>query len=814
MEKANCYLSSYKTTIILLLIYAVAMAVATFIEKDHGTEVAQKMIYYSPAFFMLQFLLVINFVDAWRRYGYVKQKRWALLTVHLAFVVILGGALTTFLFGKEGTIHIREGESSNVMIMRTSKGVKQQELPFVLELTDFRLKRYPGSASPSSYESDLIVHVDGKKQEAKVFMNNVLDVKGYRFFQASYDQDERGTILSVNQDVAGRTITYIGYFLLFVGFIMAFIVKNSRFHHLARQLRETRKEIAKITAVTLFVIFSAGISAQTMPAGQNMLDIAQINAIPAAHAAQFGALPVQSRGRVMPINTLSSEILRKLHKEQTLGELNSDQFLLGLIAMPQLWMQVPFLASPDKNVAEKLQLSHPYFSYRDVFDEKGNYKLLLRVEEAYHKAPTERNNMDKELMKLDEQINIMYQLLNYGMLNIYPNSADPTHTWYTPGDNLSVFSTQDSVFITQSFNMYLSEVNQSLKSGNWSKPDNLLQTLKEFQRTNDVVPLINESKIKAELDYNRMNIFNLSKLLYFIFGGLLLVIAFMQLINERKQLKPIVWLLIGAIATIFAFHTFGIGLRWYISGYAPWSNSYETMVYVAWATVLAGMIFGRKNTLTFALGALFGGVILFVSSLNWMDPEIGQLVPVLKSPWLMFHVAVIVAAYGFFGIGFLLGVVNMCLMIFSPKSEKTTLRIKELSIINSMSLMVGLALMTIGTFLGAIWANESWGRYWGWDPKETWALITVIIYAIVTHIHLAKKWSNKWLFNLLSVFAFASVIMTFLGVNYFLSGMHSYGQTDGVDKVFIYIVLAFVAVGVLGFFSYRKISNNKRQTEK
>jgi cytochrome c-type biogenesis protein CcsB len=197
-----------------------------------------------------------------------------------------------------------------------------------------------------------------------------------------------------------------------------------------------------------------------------------------------------------------------------------------------------------------------------------------------------------------------------------------------------------------------------------------------------------------------------------------------------------------------------------------------------------------------------------------MDPEIGQLVPVLKSPWLMFHVAVIVAAYGFFGIGFLLGVVNMCLMIFSPKSEKTTLRIKELSIINSMSLMVGLALMTIGTFLGAIWANESWGRYWGWDPKETWALITVIIYAIVTHIHLAKKWSNKWLFNLLSVFAFASVIMTFLGVNYFLSGMHSYGQTDGVDKVFIYIVLAFVAVGVLGFFSYRKISNNKRQTEK
>jgi len=201
---------------------------------------------------------------------------------------------------------------------------------------------------------------------------------------------------------------------------------------------------------------------------------------------------------------------------------------------------------------------------------------------------------------------------------------------------------------------------------------------------------------------------------------------------------------------------------------------------------------------------LFGGIILFVSGLNWMDPQINTLVPVLKSPWLMFHVAVIVAAYGFFGISFLLGITNLSIMAFSKKNAFLPYRIKELSLINNLSLLVGLALMTIGTFLGAVWANESWGRYWGWDPKETWALITIVVYAVVTHTHLVKKWNNPWVFNLLSVLAFSSVLMTFLGVNYFLSGMHSYGQTESMSSVFLYIAIAFLFISIPCIFSYRK----------
>lgn len=229
------------------------------------------------------------------------------------------------------------------------------------------------------------------------------------------------------------------------------------------------------------------------------------------------------------------------------------------------------------------------------------------------------------------------------------------------------------------------------------------------------------------------------------------------------------------------------------------------MVYVAWATVLAGLLFVRRSTITFALATLFGGVILFVSGLNWMDPEINPLVPVLKSPWLMFHVAVIVAAYGFFGISCLIGLTNMVMMRITVQRQAGNIlaRIRELSIVNEMAMWVGLVLMTIGTFLGAVWANESWGRYWGWDPKETWALITMVVYAIVTHLHLVKRWNNFWLFNLASVIAFSSVLMTFFGVNYFLSGMHSYGQNDNVNSIFTYLYIALFVVILLAILSYR-----------
>jgi cytochrome c-type biogenesis protein CcsB len=743
---------SHYTTIVLLAFYACGLALATLIEKYTSTEMAKTIVYYSPLFFLLQFLLVINFVTIALKHRDMLLHRWGFTIVHLSFIIILLGAMVSHIFGKEGVLHLREGDKSNHITVQTSGGTTYHTLPFSVELLKFTLSRYPGSSSPSSYESEVLIHLDGHSYRSRIFMNNVLDLKGYRFFQASYDQDEKGTVLSVNKDVAGRNITYAGYLLLAVGFVCCLTGKHSRFGRLKKMLK------ASVRATIVILLLAASSPAKALPT------------VDPEHAARFGALPVLSyNGRIMPINTFSSEILRKIHKADKFEELNSDQFLLSLLAMPEMWMRIPLIALPDKELAHYFDLTEGTFAYIEAFDSNGNYKLQDRLEEAYDKMPVRRNRFDKDLIKLDEQINTLYQLLHWQRLNIFPLKDDPGHKWYAPGDDLASFPDADSTFVSDVFLTYLNDIQTGIKEGNWQKAGETLDMIAAYQSKSKTFD-IDMRKIKMELVYNKMKIFQSCKTGYLIMGGMLLVLSFVPLFKRQKSMKWLIGILTAGVSVSFLFHIAGMGMRWFIGGYAPWSNSYETMVYVAWASVFAGLLFVRRSTITFALATLCGGIILFVSGLNWMDPQINLLVPVLKSPWLMFHVAIIVAAYGFFGISCLIGITNLTLQ-FVKRMNK---RIKELTIINEMSLWIGLSLMTTGTFLGAIWANESWGRYWGWDPKETWALITLVAYAIVLHLRLVKGWDKVWLFNLVSVLAFLSVLMTYFGVNYFLSGMHSY----------------------------------------
>lgn len=803
-------LSSYVTTIVLLLIYAVALAAATFIEKYHGTATAKTIIYYSPLFFLLQLLMVINFIAIVIKRQYLKSRKWGMLVTHFAFIIIFLGAFTSFLFSEEGILHLREGETSNQIAVRSAdNNTSIHTLPFSVELKKFTLTRYPGSSSPSSYESKVVVHVDGETRPERIFMNNVLDVKGYRFFQASYDPDEQGTILSVNRDVAGRNITYTGYLLLVIGLILCFIGKNTRFMSLSRRLKELHTTTNMIACLFFFMALPS--ESRANESNSPMMEIVQKHKVSPAHAEVFGSLPIQSNsGRTMPINTFSSQILRKLHKSDKIGGLNSDQFLISLLVMPDVWMRIPFIAVSNPELSSYYNLPAKQCAYAEVFDNNGYYKLQEKLEEAYNKMPNQRTRFDKDLMKLDEQINIFHQLINRQMLNLFPKEDDPNHKWYAPGDDLSAFAGKDSMFVTRIMDWYLEEVQEGLKSNDWTKANEVAGMISTYQQAKNKTLDISPKKIQSELKYNKMDVFRYCKIGYLILGGLLLIFTFIVQFQQKRWIKSMVWILGILVLIVFHYHMYGMGMRWYIGGYAPWSNSYETMVYVAWATILAGLLFVRRNTITLALATLFGGIILFVSGLNWMDPEISPLVPVLKSPWLMFHVAIIVAAYGFFGVSCLMGLTNMVLMIFAGKKRASQLiiRIKELSIINEMSLLVALALMTIGTFLGAVWANESWGRYWGWDPKETWALITMVVYAIVTHLHLIKRCNTLWLFNVASVIAFSSVLMTFFGVNYFLSGMHSYGQNDNVNNILIYLYFASIVIIVLAFFSYRSWKKN------
>ncbi|MDR0567083.1 MAG: cytochrome c biogenesis protein CcsA [Prevotellaceae bacterium] len=764
-------ISSYKAAIALLAAYASGLAIATFIEKYWGTQAAKLIIYYSPVFFFLQLLLVVNFIASSIRHRLFQRKKWGFLAVHAALMVILAGALATHILSKEGTVHLREGESVGNMLMQTSKGNYHRALPFRLELKKFTLTRYPGSSSPSGFESAVVVHADSQSFEATIAMNKVLDFKGYRFFQASYDRDEKGTILSVNQDSAGRTITYAGYALLIAGFILCFFGKNSRFRQLARLLKAENfgapSPPGKVGAALLLCLIAFSLQAQgdAVAKGDAVAEkvkaMFQKNKVDAEHAAQFGALPMQSSdGRLEPVGTFASELLRKLHHADRIGGLTPEQFLLSLMALPHVWTHVPLIHLTNKEIALRYDLTVKKCAYNELFDEHGDYKLQRELDEIYLKPPAKRSRFEKDLVKLDEQVHIFYQLISREMLAIFPKENAENHRWETSGDLLDE---------------YAGRVFEGMQRGSWEAANQTLEAIRSYQQEKSTIA-IDSQKINAELLYNRLNIFAKAKKTYLIAGGLLLVLAFISLFRQTAGLKWLMRLPAIAIFVSFSCHLLGIALRWYIGGYAPWSNSYETMIYVSLITVLAGMFFRRRSILTFALASLFGGVILFVAGLSWMDPQISPLVPVLKSPWLMIHVAVIVAAYGFFGVSFLLGATNLALIAASRgrKQAALNLRIRELSIVNEMSLWLGLALMATGTFLGAVWANESWGRYWGWDPKETWALVTVLVYAITTHLHLVKKWDNPLLFNLMSVVAFACVLMTYFGVTYFLSGMHSY----------------------------------------
>lgn len=797
--------SSFRITVLLLVIYAIVLASATWIENVYGTLTAKALIYHSVPFFVLQGLLVINFIIYSFTHRYLLKSRPGYVLTHLAFVVILTGAFITYLYGQEGLLHVREGESVNTMVARDGEKEIPVTLPFSVQLNDFILKRYPGSSSPSSYESMITVHTSDSEYKAHIFMNNVLDVEGYRLFQTSYDPDEKGSVLSVNHDVAGRNVTYFGYLLLGAGLLLSLVSRNGRFRFLYRRLKALQSK-----QYLLLLLIAGGCSLSAMGEEKDGLELAEQYKVSITHAAHFGQLPVQSaNGRMMPINTFSSEVLRKLYKSDHIGQLNSDQFLVSLLLMPEVWMNIPCISLENTELASLYRLTTPYSSYVQMFDSLGNYKLQSELEGIYQKSPAQRNRLEKDLLKLDEQVNIFHLLSSRQQLNLFPLPDDSTHTWYAPGDDLSAFSGKDSMFVSRIFDWYLEEVGKAVYNGNWDGADKVLDMIDTYQQAKATGVDIDREKMKAEVEYNRLNIFSRCRVGYLSLGGMTLVWA-LGLLFGWFRMRWVKWILVLGIVAFFCFHMYGMGVRWYIGGYAPWSNSYETMVYMAWATVLAGLLFVRRNLLVFALATLFGGVILFVSGLNWMDPQITPLVPVLKSPWLMFHVAVIVAAYGFFGVSALMGIVNLFLMIVRPSGEGKNIRqpdrIRELSLLNEMSLWIGLVLMTAGVFLGAVWANESWGRYWGWDPKETWALITMVVYALVTHIHLLKLQRKEWLFNFLSVLALSSVLMTFFGVNYFLSGMHSYGQNEHISNLFIWIIIAFGLVFLLGAFSYRAAS--------
>jgi cytochrome c-type biogenesis protein CcsB len=681
-----------------------------------------------------------------------------------------------------------------------SYGSKTTILPFSIKLNSFVLERYPGSNSPSGYKSDVVL-VDKSENVEKpflIFMNNILKYKGYRFYQSSFDRDEKGTILSVNHDMAGMLFTYTGYALLFIFIILSLLSKSSVFRTINAGFWNSK--LRNALPVLILILFLSGLSVAD---GQKLIPDKSVS-------EEFGKVLVQDQnGRTKPLFTLSNDILRKVTRENKFEGLTSMQVFMGLYLDFNSWKDIPLIRVSNKDLQIKLGIKGKLAAFSDLVNLEGNgqYKISEEVNSAYAKAPGERSKFDKELMKIDERVNIVFMIYKGDFLKIFP-LKDGTHDWGSPQVALQkAVSKEDSLYLKN----IIPVLTDALKTNNVSTTRQITGSIGEYQSRFTKYELPSKSKNSAELLYYKLSIFERLFPFYATVGLIMLIGLITMVIRGRKEtslfVKALGWLLfIG-----FLFHSFGLGLRWYIAGHSPMSNGYESMIFISWVTLLAGFIFSRKSAFSLSATAVLASMTLMVAHLSFMDPEITNLVPVLKSYWLTLHVSVITGSYGFLGLGAILGLISMVLMVLSDNKnrERISNTIDELTIINYKTLTLGLYFLTIGTFLGAVWANESWGRYWGWDPKETWSLITIIIYSIVIHSRLIPGMKDIFIFNLISLFAFSSVLMTYFGVNYYLSGLHSYAAGDSIPvPSFVYI--AVILLTALSFIAYLKYNGSKK----
>ncbi|WP_345993889.1 cytochrome c biogenesis protein CcsA [Sulfurimonas sp. HSL-1716] len=719
---------------------------------------------------------------------------------------------TVLVYGRSGDI----GDDSSVLVdgvkLSINYGAKIINLPFGIKLNDFQLERYPGSMSPASYASEvtLIDKEQNLQEPYRIYMNHILDHRGYRFFQSSYDQDEKGTILSVNND-PGTIITYIGYLMLAVGMFGSLFMSNGRFAKLSKKAKEisASRTVAALLALAAVFTYSNSYAEELNPI------IKTIKSFDKGHADKFSRIVVQdSSGRMKPFDTLATEILNKIHRGNSILGLDANQVILGMMIRPDAWREIKMINTSNKEINKILGIpkSERYASFSQFFQAPNDlqgYKLEKYADEAIRKAPNNRDNFDKAVLAVDERVNVAYMVYSGAIVKIWPKPNDINHKWFATVDALQTFDKTISLNIRNIAIDYFSNVDKALKTGDWTKADKALTRIEKYQRFYGAAVYPEDKKISLEIAYNHSYVFEKLWPLYFLVGFVLLALSFVKILRPSFKIdiysKSAMFLLIA----FFIAHTMGLAVRWYISGHAPWSNGFESMVYIAWATVLAGFIFSKHSPITLASTSILAGLILFVAHLNWMDPKVTNLVPVLQSYWLSIHVSMITASYGFLGLGALLGFITIILFVVKNKhnDKRISSSIIELNAINEMSLLIGLAMLTTGNFLGGVWANESWGRYWGWDPKETWALVTILVYAVVVHLRFIKSLYTPFNYSVISLLAFTSVIMTYFGVNYYLAGMHSYAKGDpvpipGFVPVTYIIIFALIALA----FKNRKLA--------
>ncbi len=524
------------------LITAILM-VATIMEKIHGTEYALQNIYRADWMIALWSVATLSAIVYILQHKLQRQP--VTLCQHLAFAVILLGAFVTHTTGKQGQTHLRVGEYTNQYVLDNDS---IEKFPFSISLHDFEVTRYAGTDTPMDFVSTIVIY-DNERIEGTVSMNNIFKHRGYRFYQSGYDNDEKGTFLSISYDPWGIGITYAGYSLLLLSMILFFVQPGSRFRTALRKGRNI--------AIILLMLF---------------------------------------------VSTTSSA---------------------------RNTQQIPA---------------------------KGNTIALLGT--------------------------------NYGAEALYNSMSNNRPLAIT------CLATGTILFVLFCINRKENRTRQILAS--W--------------------------------------------------------------------IKVIAWV----TATYLSLQ---IALRWHIGGHIPLSNGYETMVFMAWLSILMTPIAGNRVKEMLPFGYIVCGLALLVSTFGDSTEQIAPLAPVLRSPLLSIHVVVIMISYTLLAFTMLNGIAAVAIKVTRKNREEEIAELQRTSI---LMLYPAVFLLTAGIFIGAVWANVSWGRYWGWDPKEVWALITMLVYSAALHSGSIKAMRRPMFFHIYCIVAFLTVLITYFGVNFILGGMHSY----------------------------------------
>ena len=726
------------TAIILILI------TATIVESSKGTAFVRQHIYTSAWFVVLWAALAVVAAVYIALRKNKSNISTSVLLVHASFLVILLGAFTSWTMAESGTIHLRQNETTSTM--KDEEG-KTKELGFEVSLKNFNVVNYPGTDAPMDYVTTLTANT----QEIKVSMNNIGSFNGYRFIQSGYDSDMQGTTLGVYHDPWGIGITYTGYALLFISLIATMVSKKTRMRHLYRKALSLQG--AKAWAVTALLAVS---SFATTANAQEMVKI------DGDIADDFGKICVLYNSRITPINTVATSFVTKLCGKPTWDGLSSNQVFAGWIFDVPYWETVKMIEIKEKKAQELLGINGKWASFDDFWDSYNNYKLDAPLKKAYKDGDTK---LQKQLRDADEKFNIIRMLYGGEMLKMFPYAGKQGHMqWFAPGQPLGNLKLDEKelVFIKKSMD-YLAE---SIITGDKARAEEIAKKIYSYQHVRGKAVVPTKFRIYTETFYNKTNAQRLPVMLYLTLSLLLAIVSTLSL-NNGKQKKT---RLVSSVLTwVMLIHTtLLLALRWFVSGHLPMSNGYETMQFMAWATLIVTLVMQKRFLPVKQFGPLLSSFALLVAMITDGNPQITQLMPVLQSPLLSVHVMVIMFSYALFGLTALIGLQG--LIAHHRKQEEKE---QQLAALSQFLLYPAVALIAIGIFIGAIWANVSWGRYWSWDSKETWALITMLIYSAPLHAEI--KWLRKAQhMHIYMLLAFLSVLTTYFGVNYFLSGMHSY----------------------------------------